>query len=269
LLNVTYKEDVRANLDRTTTIDRLPEVGLAAGWDGVGWSGGRIESDLYIGRYTEREDPDIAGDVDLTENRLRVSARYLGNPAASDARAGAWWWVGGSGSWYGDDEHYAWLEAGVGGGTDVTDWLNIWAEATHYAVEGSTPFTFDDIDIETEITGQASVDFSSVWSTRLWGRYDLDRGDLRDYTIELRRRSHCLTWTAGYHDLGGGVRIGLEVNGIFGNFEPPPQRSVEEGVPRYWDRAEGIDMLSGLAPADDAASEREETQPTSGARETP
>jgi len=269
LVNVTYEEDIRSDLDRTATIDRLPEVGLAAAWDGAGWSGGRVETEVLVGRYTQREDPDIAGDADLTESRLRVGARYLGNPAASDDRAGAWWWVGGSQSWYGDGEDYGWLEAGVGGGAEVTDWLSLWAEAAHYAVEGATPFDFDDIDIETELTGGAAVDFSAMWGTRLWGRYDLDRGDLRDYTIELRRRTECLTWTAGYHDLGGGVRIGLEVNGLFGNFEPPPQRSVEEGVPRYWDRIEGIDLLSGLAPEDEAATERTEPQPTSGARETP
>ncbi len=271
-LNVTYKEDIAADLDRQVTIDRLPEVGLRGAWDEFGWDAARLEAAVTVGQYTQRADDGLPGDVDTTHNRLHLSARYVGNPAGRDGHTGAWWWVGGSQAWYDDGQQYGWLEAGVGGGTDVTSWLNVWAEVSHHAIDGTTPFRFDDIDIETELSGLTSIRLSPLWTVNVGGRYDLDVGDLRDYTVELRRRDHCLTWTAQYHDVTSSVGIGLEINGIFGNFEPTTTRRPEDGVPEYWDYIDGVAMIRSRFDEDredDGEIVSDETTIMSGARQTP
>lgn len=265
-LNVTYKEDVAADLDRQVTIDRLPEVALSGVWDEFGWDS-RLEAAVTVGQYTERAEGDLPDDVDTTHNRLQLSARYLANPAGRDGHRGAWWWVGGSQTWYDDEQQYGWLEAGVGGGTDVTPWLKVWAEINHHVIDGTTPFQFDDIDIETELSGLTSIRLSPLWTVNLGGRYDLDVGELRDYTVELRRRDHCLTWTAQYHDVTSSFGIGLEINGIFGNFEPATTRRPEDGVPRFWEYIDGMDMLRSMFDDEEVTSD--EMTVTSGARETP
>jgi len=269
LLNVTYKEDICADVDRSVTIDRLPELGVAGAWDGGGWGRDRLQAAAWLGRYTQRADSHLPDDVDVTEDRLRVEARYTGNHEAWRDRTGAWWWLGGSQAFYADGRRYGWLGAGAGASAQVTDWFSVWAEISHHLVDGATPFEFDDIDIETELNGVAMLRVSPSWSVGLGGRYDLDTDGFRDYSIELRRRDHCLTWTAEYHDLGTGVRLGVEVNGLYGNFEPPEQRSVEDGVPRYWDRADGLDALRTMGGGGEPGPVRHETMEISGARSQP
>ncbi len=266
-LNVTYQEDVRADVDRQTTIDRLPELGVTGVWDGG--RAQRVETALWVGEYTQRADPDDPDDVDVTEGRLRVEARYTGDPEARRDHSGAWWWGGGSQAFYADGRRYGWLGAGAGASAKVTDWFSVWAEISHHITDGTTPFEFDDIDIETELAAAARFELSSMWTVGVGGRYDLNIDELRDYTIELRRRDHCLTWTAQYRDVSNAVQLGLEVNGIFGNFEPPEQRSVEDGVPRYWDCVDGVDALRSMPEGDEADAARRTATQTSGARSQP
>ncbi|MGD9497437.1 MAG: hypothetical protein AB7Y46_14145 [Armatimonadota bacterium] len=263
-LNVTYEEDVQSDLEHFATINRLPELGVVGSWEGGGRGLDRVELGLWAGRYTQQAHPEAGPGEDITRQRLLLEARYVGNEPGRAKRAGAWWWVGGSQAFYDDGASYRWLEGGMGAALEPADWFSAWAEVSHRLPGGKTPFTFDDIDIQTELAALARVRLSPIWRLDLGGRYDFDLETLRDYSVELRRRSHCLTWTAEYNDVGESIRLGVEINGLFGNFEPPEQRSPEQGVPRYWDHVEGLDLLLDPAPRDPCPPGQTETMDGSG-----
>ncbi|MEA3400439.1 MAG: hypothetical protein U9R79_04265 [Armatimonadota bacterium] len=231
-LRASRREDIGGDIDRFTTIDRMPELGLEGSWDGSDdtW----LEAILSVGRFHEFDRQRGLPDIDVTQSRARLQARLVGGRQQRAERRGDWWWLEGVGSLYGSGDHYSYLGAGVGASASPTSWLTGSVEARHYLTGGTTPFEFDDIDIETELNGIADVRLSSLWSAVLEARYDLERGLTRDWEVELRRRAHCLTWTAGYRDVGNSFSLGLEFNGIFGNDRPPRQRSLEEGPPAYW-----------------------------------
>lgn len=237
-LNVSVKEDTSADIDRVVTIDRLPEIGLLGSWDGGGWGGARLQTEVILGEYTQRADEDVPGSVEVTDTRALVSVRYTANYESRRRHQGSWWWVGGAQAFYGGGEDYGWVEAGVGGAADLADWWTLWGEVSHHEIAGTSPFDFDDIDVATELTGLSSFRIDPRWTVNLGGRYDLDRNELRDYTIELRRRTDCLTWKAEYRDISDGIQVGLEVNGLFGNYDPPPSPGPEAGVPDFWERVE-------------------------------
>lgn len=264
-LNVSVKEDTRADIDRVVTVDRLPELRLLGSWDGDGWGDGRLQAELTLGDYVQRADEDLPDAAEVTDTRVSLSARYTGNYDAWDDREGAWWWVGGSQALYGSGEHYGWVEAGVGASAELTDWWELWAEVSHRAIAGDSPFDFDDLDVATELTGHSRLSLAPGWSLGFGGRYDLDLDELRDYTIELRRRTDCLTWKAEYHDVSGGVQVGLEINGLFGNYEPPPSPGPEAGVPHYWEQ---IDQQQAARTAGPEVPKPEDA-PSAPAPQTP
>lgn len=264
-LNVSVKEDTRADIDRIVTIDRLPEVGLLGSWDGGGGGEARLETGITLGEYTQRADKDVPGSADLTDTRALLSARYTGNYESWRHREDNWWWVGGSQAFYGDGDHYGWLEAGVGASSRIADWWTLWAEVSHHEIAGTSPFEFDDIDVATELTGGSSFRLGPAWTMNLGGRYDLDRNELRDYTIELRRRTDCLTWKAEYRDISDGIRVGLEINGLFGNYDPPPSPGPEAGVPRFWKRVRAEEA----AEAERVSNLDDRCPPTTPAQDIP
>ncbi|MGC9317198.1 MAG: hypothetical protein ACP5KN_04085 [Armatimonadota bacterium] len=233
-LRASRREDVEGDIDRFTTIDRMPELGLDGSWGASDdtW----VEVALSAGRFHEFDRHEGLPDIDVTESRARLEARLVGGREERAERRGDWWWLEGAGSLYGGGEDYSYIGAGVGASATPASWLTGSIEARRYLTHGATPFEFDDIDIKTELNGLADMRLSSLWSAVLEARYDLDRGLMRDWEVELRRRAHCLTWTAGYRDVGNTFSVGLEFNGIFGNDQPPQQRSLKEGPPAYWEQ---------------------------------
>lgn len=251
-VRISRKEDVPGDLDRATTIDRLPELGLRHAWDSD--ADRRLEVQLSAGRYSEVVPVPDGPDTGVDYRRARLEARYTDGYEARDDREGRWWWVESAGALYDDGQSYGHVGAGLGASAQLTEAVSGSLELSHRVVGGATPFEFDDIDIETELDARARARLSSVWGAGALGRFDLDRGQIRDWELELRRRAHCLTWTAGYRKVGGRFSVGVEINGLTGGTEPPPQRSLDDGPPQYWEHRAPDETGSGAGQQHDAPS---------------
>ncbi len=259
-VRASVKEDVEADVERLVTIDRLPEIGLGGSWP-VG-SEARLDADLSAGHYREEGGE---GEPDVNEDRALLALRLTGGSPERERSGGGWWWLGGGQALYGDGQHYGHLGAGIGASATPAGWLSGSLEFSEWVTGGSTPFEFDDVDIDSELNGLLHMQLSERWGLKLGGRYDIERSCMRDYDAEVRLRDHCLTWKAGYHDAGDYISVGVEINGLLGNDRPPPHRSLEEGPPAYWHSTQ---EAPAHGPEDSEKGETEETADASEARLT-
>ncbi len=247
-LRVSRQEDADADFDRYTTFDRMPELGIVSSLDQGEETG--LDVSLLLGRYHEFDNQRDLPEIRLTEERARLELQYIDGRSSRRNRDGRWWWVGASGSLYGTGDHYEYLTAGAGLSFRPTSWLSSSLEARHHAISGDSPFEFDDVDIRSELSASADVHISDVWGANLAATYDLENGLTRDWEMQLRRREHCLTWIAGYREVGNRFSIGLELNGILGNNEAPDQRDLEQGPPPYWEARRDLEQVEIPQPAD-------------------
>lgn len=79
-----------------------------------------------------------------------------------------------------------------------------------HGISGSTPFEFDDIDIQRELQAAGRyVRGRSTYSAIL--DYDLDRQSLRDWQFSFARRLHCIepsiTWRNRTNQISFGIRV--------------------------------------------------------------
>lgn len=256
-LRLGLREDIREDIDRIVSVDRFPELGLDGDWDL--WGGEyELDADLAGGHYRQRREDNVPA---VSEDRLRLQARLTGNPEGVYEPGEMWWWVDASGSLYGDGNHYEALGAGLGAAARFTDWFAGNAEFRQWATGGDTPFAWDDIDVKTEVETNVQFRVTDQWRVRVGGRYDLSDRRLRSWDAALRRRAHCLTWKISYSDVSDNFMIGAEVNGLFGNDEPPKDGCPADGPPDYWEYHRASDE-SGSPPIEDGtAAEQTGTQP--------
>jgi len=219
---------VSNDLDEWVCVDRLPEVSLEREWETDMLGGTRLCGGLILGRYREdRRD----GGTDIKDDRAMAELRMTRNYHRWAAGEGTWWWVGARQMWYDGGDDYTDLDFGVGAGTELLEGMPTSLTLRHHELSGRTPFEFDDVDIRTELIARTQAPLGDGWGLGLSGRWDLRADDLRDYEVQLRKRAHCLTWVAGYRDVGNRISVGVEVNGLWGNATPYSQRSIEEGPP--------------------------------------
>jgi hypothetical protein len=263
-LGLGLREDLKQDIDRIVPVDRFPELGLAGEWDL--WGGDyQLETDLSAGHFRQRREGPLEP---VAEDRLRLQARLTGNPEGLYEPGEMWWWVDASGSLYGNGQHYEAYGAGIGSATELTDWFAANAELRQWATGGRTPFAWDDVDVKTELESNLQFKLTDSWRTRLGGRYDISNGELRAWDAEIRRRDHCLTWKVGYTDISNNFKVGVEINGLFGNDEPPKDSCPAEGPPDYWEQHASGDQPPELDPADDASETQSNEDTASEAMET-
>ena len=239
-LQLGMRQDVRRDIDRIVPVDTLPEVGVAGAWE-FGGGDYLLEADLSAGHYTQRREGALP---EVSDDRARIQARLTGNADGIYEPGQVWWWLDASQAFYGGGDHYGALGVGLGGAVELTDWLDLNAEARQWATSGATPFVWDDVDVKTEIESNVQVNVGDLWRVRVGARHDLGGGELRAWDAELRRRAHCLTWKAGYSDVGDEFSIGAELSGLFGNDEPAEDACPPDGPPDYW----GERDVDGEAP---------------------
>ncbi len=227
-LVMSRAEDVSNDLDELVSVDRLPEFSIGREWDSAMLGGTQISGGLTLGHYREdRGDggPEIRDGRALAEFRI---ARNYGQWAEGE---GTWWWAGARQAWYDSGDECTDLDFGVGAGTELPGGMTSSLTLRHHELGGRTPFEFDDVDLRTELIARTQAPLGGGWDLGLSGRWDLRADDLRDYELKLSKRVHCLTWVAGYRDVGERISVGVEVNGLWGNARPYSQRSIEEGPP--------------------------------------
>jgi hypothetical protein len=230
-IRASYKEDVQADLDEWALIDRRPEFVLERAWGTDLFGGTTLHTELSAGNFKEYE---VDARPTVRDRRAMIGLRLTSDEAARRSGVGNWWWVGGRGQLYDEGGDYSVLEAGVGYGTELTDWLTGSLTYSYHYTHGESPFEFDDVDIEQELAGRARIKLDRNWGLGLTGRYDVEARELRDYEVELARRVHCLTWQLKYRDLSESISLGVAINGVFGDAPAQAQRCVADGPPDYW-----------------------------------
>jgi hypothetical protein len=206
-LRAGYEEYLRDDVTDTLYLDTLPEFTLRA--EGPLDT---VEGLSYFGSGSTgyfRENPTSA---DAARHRFEAGLRY----GELDRQAGEGLWAGLAlrQSFYNTGDDFRDIEASFGAGRR---WSHRWRGAftlIGHATDGRTPFEFDDVDIPWELQGSARVGLTRNWYLGGIGRYDLERASLRDYTLTLTRRVHCLSFSLHYRHVGQDFGASIDVNGI-------------------------------------------------------
>lgn len=209
-------------------VDQFPELGAVYWFTPRQGCDNELKLDLEGGYYRERLERLNGTRV----NRPRVDAwrshaelTYTANSCSYRNREGDWYGAVARISNYSTDETYTDLEAFAGLGGPITDNLRGDVTLRHHFVGGSTPFLFDDVDIQTELATGLEWDVNDRWKLDGWTRYDLDEGDMKDYEVGVSYRAGCLTWGLYYRDVNNGIGLRLDLTGITGGTAPLGQRS--------------------------------------------
>lgn len=213
---VTRREDVTWDLNRRSRISRLPEISYWRGFNPTLEGVARLQGTVFGGWISER----APGFERTSNSRVGVLLSYSGTPRQRQDRRGSWWATEVDQTFYDDGERLRDVRLEAGYGAQLTDRTRAALWGIHHFTSGSSPFLFDDVFVEDELLGSVSTWLGRRWGVDLYGRYDVDREELRDYSVKLSRRSHCLTWSLQYDRAGQSIGIGLDINGLTGNTEP-------------------------------------------------
>jgi hypothetical protein len=178
----------------------------------------RLDVGAFAGRLSEHP-RDIPVVVDAS--RAGVWFDYTPRPWARQNRSGTWWAVTGQQTFYDTGDRLSDLSFELGTGWHWSEEFEASLSGIHHIKSGETPFFFDDIWVKNELIGTLQAALARNWRLNAVGRYDLDQNALRDYTIGVSRRMHCLTWKASYNFGAKMVQLGLDLNGLTGGTAPP------------------------------------------------
>lgn len=213
---VTRREDVTWDLDKSSRISRLPELrywhGFDLGTDGVA----RLQGSVFGGHVVEH----APGFARVSASRLGASLSYSSTPRQRRDHRGLWWGTDIDQTFYDDGERLRDLRLEAGYGVQLTDESRAAIWGVHHLTSGSSPFLFDDVFVEDELLAEVRTRLARNWALDLYGRFDMDGNDLRDYSIKLSRRMHCLTWSLQYERASESIGIGLDLNGLTGETTP-------------------------------------------------
>lgn len=213
----TRQEEVVFNLRERSRISRLPEVSYVK--DLISTSAGlpRLQFLAFGGHIREHVDnlPVISA------TRAGVALDYTPYPWQRRNRRGVWWAAGARQTFYDTGDQLSDVALELGTGWHFTDTLSASVSEIHHFTSGESPFFFDNVWVEDELVGTLDTALARNWRFRGTGRWDLDRGELRDYTLMFSRRMHCLTWNLGYSFGAELFSVGLDINGVTGGTAPP------------------------------------------------
>lgn len=205
-IGVARKDTVSDELAKRLFLDVLPELG-------IGWAykmarhGFSLYGDISAGRYTERHVKRVSSPRMNIQLGLRNAIR--------------------------EDEHWRWsfdlllryahyksdelklarLKTGVRGriGHRVDGSIML----VHHIQSGRTPFEFDDVDIGTElrVSGHAWL-VRDRWKLIYDLRCDASQWKMRDWSVGLVYRAHCVEWGLVYELARREVRLVVDLVGV-------------------------------------------------------
>jgi len=221
----TQAEDYYTELGDHLILDRRPQLQytkFSAGPDQEsGWAGSVTLANLIEDLKEDDDDPTPRPTV--REQSLQLGLRYDWRSAPADAEKSQWYSLAGRQSFYSTGDNYRDLALTAGASRRISKNFKGALSLTHHIPGGQTPFLYDRVDIRTELQPTVGLRMSPKWSVRADGRYDVGRGKLRDYEVELRRRAHALTWALRYRFIGNSLGIGVYITGLTGDTEPYEQ----------------------------------------------
>jgi lipopolysaccharide export system protein LptA len=216
----TVRRDQREdNITQRLLYDALPEVGASLARP---LGSGTVTTQLFGGYYRERNIRTLASAAGAAAT-LRVDWDWKQQFPAHGAEV--WAGIGARGSLYADGDAYRTVDLETGGSR------RLWRDATgklglrHHFIGGRTPFTFDDIDIQTEAFGELNTPLLGPFGLTVGGRYDINEWLLRDYNFGLHYRQHCLTWTLAYRRAVNRISVGVNLTDLMFGGRPRPQNA--------------------------------------------
>ena len=219
--SVSRLEDVTDKLIGRLTYHRLPEVFAERyqhsreqnrGWHVAG----------SVGNFLE-QDESAPGLPDVHRQRYLLGAGYEWGSAQRLNNLGQWAELWGTQAFYSAGEHFTDVTATVGAGHRWSPRLAGALTLIHHFTNGATPFKFDAADLSSEARPLLDIWPLPSWRVLARGRWDLKERRLRDYQLDLSKRSRCLTWTVFYHFVGKVIGVRFDINGLTGDTAPPPQ----------------------------------------------
>ncbi len=212
------------DISRRLVYDALPELGVEVT---TGGGASVLSGRLMGGAY---RDEDVLTGQRAREGAATLRADWDWRPERADGAAGLWAGAGLRGSVYTSGDSYRTVDFRVGGAAPLWSGARGQLELRHHIIGGHTPFEFDDIDLKTEAALALDTPLVGAWGLRLTGRYDIHRSSLRDYTVDLRRQVHCLTWHLRYRKVGSRIGVGVDLTDLIDDGEPTLRR--RRGQPR-------------------------------------
>lgn len=101
---------------------------------------------------------------------------------------------------YENNENRVIWRGNVGIKTAVNERINIGLGYNHASPNGSTPFIYDDIDIDNELTSEFSWQLDRLWQVGVNTSYDLDNSEMADVDYIIKRNLHCFETSIIYRE---------------------------------------------------------------------
>ena len=249
-LYVSRHQHMTDNITRRLTVSQVPELKYVRRLD-VGDVSNHCEMGIDLGRFHER-DPE-PGSVTRSDARLSGWLGYMHNPEQRTSRNGYWWGATVTQNLYDKGSRFRdfSLETGVGGpiGSDLSGSLSL----IEHQTSGRSSFLFDDVDIEREAYSTLKWQMSPLWAFYADGRYDLKNSSLRDYGLQLSRRSHYLTFSVRYDFSEKSVGLRVDINGLTGDTKPaqttPVVTDQEVQMTPEWVYEQAYELMQSSDPA--------------------
>ena len=214
---LTRFEQVVWNLRERSRLSRLPDLTYVHHLQPNSAGLPRLEFTAFAGYLHEHvEDGPL-----IEASRGGLELDYTPFPWQRRNRRGVWWAATGRQTFYDTGQQLRNLQVELGTGWIFSDRFSASLSGMHQFTSGESPFFFDRPWVEDELDGTLEAGLTADWRLNLTGRWDLDRSQLRDYTVKLSRRVHCLTWNIGYNYGAELFTVGLDLNGMTGNTVPP------------------------------------------------
>jgi hypothetical protein len=216
-LYISREEDVTTVLQNFLAVNRKPEFVLTRNFAGPHAEGEVLSLSASIGRF-EEQDLDLQTATftppTIATNRYALIARYRDRTADEDHKVGHWGGAYAAKYWYGGSEGYHDIALTLGGGIKLGDKTRAALTVIRHFEGGVTPLLYDQVQIPTELQPFLDLRLAPKWDLESTGRYDWNTSKLRDYTMELRRINHCISWFASYRFVGHHVGFGVQLNGL-------------------------------------------------------
>ncbi len=219
----TRKEWQADVLNNELALSRMPELTAARHFTGRGNQNHELRLDLSVGRFQEDWEDQPVGQPHrpvVFATRALGAVTYTAHPRDYYRGLGTWYGARLSLSSYDTHQSLTDLRLFAGAGAALSPQVSGDVTLIHHLTGGSTPFLFDAPQITTELAVRGEWDFAPKWFVDGWGRYDAERGEMRDYEIGVNARDHCLTWGLYYRALSHGLGVRLDLTGITGRTKP-------------------------------------------------
>ncbi|MCE5241523.1 hypothetical protein LLH23_23910 [bacterium] len=204
------------DFDQRSRVDYLPELRYLHHLQPTTTDTSPLDAEIFAGYLAEYHEHETTREA----SRAGLALHYSPMPERRQKHDG--WWAATDlyQTFYSTGDHLTdWrLEAGVGRRLSERVAGALWT--VHHESTGESPFYFDDVYSDNEGFGSLDLQLDRLNRLELYGHYDFDRSEIRDYSVKISHRVHCLTWSLQYSYAHQAVTVGVDLNGLTGGTRP-------------------------------------------------